>query len=102
MGNQKHANHILVCEYCQIKSSRYVTGKISGKSLCASCYKYEYRYGYLVPLNERRHIVKHKNYVLVCEFCQRECKRYTAGKVCGKSLCYSCYAYESRYGYLLP
>merc|ERR1712098_640099 len=39
---KRRSNQILVCETCQRESTHYITGKISGKSLCHLCYKHEY------------------------------------------------------------
>jgi hypothetical protein len=38
--------------------------------------------------------------ILTCEFCQRNCTRYTKGRISGQNLCDACYKYESRHGYL--
>jgi hypothetical protein len=97
----KHKDQILVCENCQKQSNRYIKGKFSSKSLCDSCYRYEYRHGGLKFRGEQRHIGKH-NQVLVCEFCQRKSKQYRTGIFSGQSLCYSCYQYESKHGALGP
>jgi formylmethanofuran dehydrogenase subunit E len=90
----KHKDHILICEVCQKEVTNYIKGKISGKSLCQSCYNYEYTHGHFLPLDERKKVVKHKNHILVCEACQKEDTNYSAGQISGKSLCRSCYNYE--------
>merc|ERR1712098_111575 len=48
MGDErnKHMIHkdILVCEVCQKEATKYyTTGKVTGKSLCRSCYNHEYQ-----------------------------------------------------------
>jgi formylmethanofuran dehydrogenase subunit E len=98
----KYNNPLLVCEFCQGESTRYKTGKVSGKSLCISCYNYEYFHGHLVPLDERKYYGKHKDNVLVCEFCQNESIQYKKSQVTGKSLCQACYQYEYKNDCLVP
>jgi hypothetical protein len=89
------------CEFCRRKSStgRLTNSKYSNYALCAACYVYEHRNGKFVPLNERKQREKHKNNILVCEFCQQESVRYKKSQVCGKVLCQPCYNYERRYGH---
>jgi hypothetical protein len=90
---------ILVCECCQEECSRYTKGKISGKSLCLSCYKYEHRYGQLKLPNERKKYT-YKNRILSCEICQKENTLFTKDKISDKFSCYECYKNEARFGYL--
>jgi formylmethanofuran dehydrogenase subunit E len=93
----KHDN-ILVCEVCQKESIKYTKGKLSGKSLCKSCYHYEWKHS---KNPEQRYYKKHKDNILACEFCQKESIRYTTGKISGKSLCGACYDYERLHGSLV-
>jgi hypothetical protein len=62
-GNQEES--ILFCEFCQRGREKLTKGKFSDKFLCNVCYIYEYRYGQLVPLYERKHNEKHKNHELI-------------------------------------
>jgi predicted metal-binding protein len=103
----KNTVTILTCGFCQKKSThdQNKKSKFSSESLCDACYRYESKYGYLLPLDERRkYNVKHKYTILVCEFCQRESttKSFIKSQISGNSLCSKCYSYESRHGYLLP
>merc|ERR1712034_171415 len=76
--------------------------RISGKSLCESCYQYENKHGYLILRDQRNHYnYLHKN-ILACEYCQNESIRYTKSKINGKSLCDCCYQYENNHGQLIP
>jgi predicted metal-binding protein len=96
--NEKHKDHILVCEFCQKESNQYTAGKTSGKALCKRCYHYESRHGYLTISEQRKN---HKD-ILLCEYCQQKSIKYTASKISGKSLCRACYQYESKNGHLVP
>lgn len=103
----KHKKHILVCEFCQQESTQFLTGKVSGKSLCRPCYAYEKKHRYLVPLDERdirypRYPTKRQSHghILACEGCQNESTKYIKSKLSDKSLCPACYSYENLYGHL--
>jgi hypothetical protein len=102
LNERENYKNNFTCEFCQKETPIHKRGINGGKSLCHPCYDYERRYGNLIPLTERKHHEKHKDRILVCEFCQKESNIYKKGKVSGKSLCNACYIYESRHGYLMP
>jgi formylmethanofuran dehydrogenase subunit E len=104
-SNELKRKHIsektLVCEYCKRESNKYIRSKINGESLCKACYGFEYRHGYLVPLDERQKRESHKGHT-VCEFCQKESNKFAKGNISGKVLCLTCYVYERLYNRVLP
>merc|ERR1712098_500242 len=67
---------ILVCEFCQKEGTEYTKGKTSGKSLCKKCYQYEYRHGYLVPLDKQK---KHKDRITNQSNPSTEAEKYPNG-----------------------
>lgn len=99
--NAKYKDHKRVCEFCQKESPLYTKSKINEQILCKKCYNYECYHGHLIPLDERRKPEKYKDRI-GCEYCQKESTKYIKGKYSSLSLCIACYAYESRYGHLLP
>jgi formylmethanofuran dehydrogenase subunit E len=104
LKRKRKSDKIFKCDFCQRESAKCIKGKHNDKSLCKPCYTYERKYGNLVPLDERkkRYNVKHKDSILVCEFCERESTQYQTGKITGKSLCHACYTYEMKYSNLVP
>jgi formylmethanofuran dehydrogenase subunit E len=97
-GFGKHQNSILVCEFCQKDSKSYQTGKVSGKSLCMSCYYYEYKHGRIIPLAERKKLHNAQYHILVCQYCQEESPRYSKSTINDQILCIPCYKYEYNHG----
>jgi len=95
-----------ICEYCNRASSKKHVrqSKFSEFKLCYACVKFERKYGFLTPLNERKQGVSKFNQSNICENCDRtsRIKHLCKSTTSELKLCYSCYQCEKKYGCLIP
>jgi len=108
VSKQKYSSNP-VCEYCKEQSSKpYLSqSQTSESQLCAACYRYEKKYGKLVPRNQRG---LHRNQKFkikstkVCEYCKEHSSQpyLSQSKTSEFQLCAACKRYENNHGKLVP